>query len=222
MIPFLLVSLSQNKNPKYLLPALPAYGALIALLLVCVFGIKRNGLVVISLLLVIPITTYNYITIPQMGTGPLKFGKFELLNEEIVEAYRPKSEYWPTDQIIERIVQDAKEHWPESGLRNSKVMMVVDHQQLNQNTFSYIASIKRAPIIFNALLTRYKYDWIFQKENVLTSDYIIVKTGYQGPDFTNAANELNLRIFLEFWRIALQGTIYLSVARWVYSSGLSP
>jgi hypothetical protein len=67
-------------------------------------------------------------------------------------------------------------------------MLVVDHPQFNQNTFRYFASKKASPIIFEALLTRNEADWIIQKEKLLISNYVIIKTGYQGYNFTNHAN----------------------------------
>jgi hypothetical protein len=72
------------------------------------FGSKKHGLLIISVLLIVPITSYVYTTIPQMEVGSLTIGGINILNNDIVEANQPKNELWPIDIIIEKIEQDAR------------------------------------------------------------------------------------------------------------------
>ncbi len=186
ILPFFVSTLSNNKDYRYVLPALPALGIGIALLLFRALPWRRVRAFVLPLLLVFPFVLFINITFPQISLPYIANQRWIFLSNNLSYAHRPVNQTWPHLEIINAVLADAKKHDPMIGpSRLQRVLLVVDLNYYNQNNFSYYSAYLNAPLIFSALLTRDEEEWRERRDYLLHSEYALTKeTGDQGPPFT--------------------------------------
>jgi 4-amino-4-deoxy-L-arabinose transferase-like glycosyltransferase len=161
LAPFAVFLLIQNKNPRYTLPLLPS-ASLIAAEAVAALG-PRAGAALAALALVVgglqvAATTFN--------AGPLA-GR-ALLGVELAHAAPPVRGAWPQRAVLARIAQDR-------GGRPATLSVVPNDAEFSASNFRYYAARE-------GLALRVVRAWSDYPLNV---DYVVLKTGDQGPAFAS-------------------------------------
>jgi hypothetical protein len=190
VIPFLVLSLGVNKDYRFILPALPALGALLVLLL---FRVVPSGLwrgFLLSATLAFPIFMFCHFTFPDMQKLYWANRSWIWLTSSLGYTTRPIQEKWPQIEIISTILSDAQKTGPLPGpLHKPRTLLVVDHRFFNQNNFSYYAAFLNTPLIFSAVNARSQEEWPARREYLLQSQYALTKeSGDQGAPFNSVMN----------------------------------
>jgi hypothetical protein len=188
IVPFIVMTFAVNKQVRFLAPSLPVVGVLFAFLLFDTFELRRRGELWLALVLLIPILTIAYSIVPiQVVNVDLEYGGLAIVRDKSKEnpafGDLPRDESWPIEDILGYLYHDA------SGTRTTLVMGV-DHPLFNINNFSYYKVIHRYPIAVSTIAYLPKdvgLDSLCATIN--ESEYLIIKTGAQGPSFLNCSNE---------------------------------
>ena len=165
VVPFIIFSLIQNKNLRYTLPILPAAS------LVVVAGIRglgptwRHGLAGICVAVGLLQISMAAFAIPTAPTVPG-------LSVPLAMSFPPHDGDWQHDQVLSDLAR-------ESGGLPVKVAVVPNYNFFSVSTFRYEASVRRLP--FQMLRA-----W---SDAPVGIDFVILKTGSQGPSFSVAKAE---------------------------------
>ena len=171
VVPFALFSLIQNKNLRYTLPILPAAA------LVATTGVRsldprwRRGLTWLCVgggLVQVSMAAF-LVPAPVHVPGLLL---------PVVIGQPPSRADWQHDRILTDLAR-------ESGGTASTVAVVPNYNFLSVSNFRYEAAIRRLPL----QMTR---PW---SDSPLGVDFVILKTGSQGPSFSVARSERIVRAF---------------------------
>ena len=189
LFPFVVFSLGVNKDYRYLLPTLPALSALIATVIFTGIRSPKFRSLLIPLALIFPLCLMLYTSFRLPINQNISLLGFDWVSDRFGGyAYRPKSEKWPISDIIGWIDEDAKTSFDANQVPNPLVVLIVDHMYFNYNNFGYYSTHMRSNILISGLLTRSEKQWQEQKRNLDYAQYIITKTGDQGPSFTTNMN----------------------------------
>jgi 4-amino-4-deoxy-L-arabinose transferase-like glycosyltransferase len=161
LVPFAVLLLIQNKNPRYTLPLLPA-ASLIAAEAVAALG-PRAGSAVVALVLVVGGLQVAATT---FGVGPLA-GR-TAFGVELAHTAPPARGVWPQRAILARISEDRR-GWP------ATLSVVPNDPEFSASNFRYYAVRQGSAL-------RVVRAWSDYPLNV---DYVVLKTGDQGPAFAS-------------------------------------
>ncbi|MDO8472475.1 MAG: glycosyltransferase family 39 protein [Dehalococcoidia bacterium] len=137
-IPALLVGwiLNVNRQPRYVLPALPAVAVFIAAFLSTVTRRRPMQLVPVF---VFPFLSYLYLSVATLPVYNFNFGPFVLLAPRLGDtALRPNPTPWPMAQIVDFIERD---QW-ELNRSPAIVVVIADTPYFNPITFAYYAEAR--------------------------------------------------------------------------------
>ena len=180
-VPFIILSLGINKQDRFMLPILPVVGLVVAKLFFRV--VPKKAVLPAVLFCVIPVFNFTYTTFP-LGDRLINIADFPLISYEWEGlAHRPIHENWRVEEILGDISADAQG-------QNTKVTMVLDHFYLNAATLEFYRNILNYPMIMGTI-AYLPYDKpVTEIVTELSSvDYIMAKTGNQGPNATNIKND---------------------------------
>ena len=182
VVPFLILSASTAKDVRYLAPVLPVIGLTIACLFFQLIP-KKRVLPAVLILLLIPIFNLIYTTFP-LGNRTLQLDGFPIVTfYGWNQAHRPVKENWGVEKFLSDINADA------NG-QGKKIALSIDHKYYNFLTFSYFRTLKNYPFDLNAIGYVPSDTSTTQTITDLSQfDYIVAKTGEQGPEWTNYRNK---------------------------------
>jgi Dolichyl-phosphate-mannose-protein mannosyltransferase len=183
LVPFIVFSFGVNKDVRFLLPALPPIGFMIARLLVRPFYNNRLGKVAIVLMIAFPCFMFGYTSLPLSSNYSLQVGPFLMIAPQINYAARPVSQIWPLEQMLFAINKDARKNNLTNGNSPVLVGVVPNHQFFNPNNWGYFSAHHNLPFTFDLFEPPLNDDWTVQKDRILSKAYLITKTGDQGPSF---------------------------------------
>ena len=161
LVPFGVLLLIQNKNPRYTLPLLPV-ASLIAAEAVAPLG-ARAGQALAALVLV---TGGLQVAATAFGAGPLA-GRAPF-GIELAHADPPAPAGWPQRALLQRITA-------ESRGRPVTVGVIPNAPEFSVSNFRYYAARDGLPLRFGRAWSDYP----------LNVDYVVLKTGDQGPAFAS-------------------------------------
>jgi 4-amino-4-deoxy-L-arabinose transferase-like glycosyltransferase len=188
-IPFLIFSLGENKDYRYLVPSFPALGSIIAIIIFSVIHSEKNRIVMIPLITIFPLFLMFYTSLPLSFDQKISRGDFILVDSNLGGyTYRPNNDNWPLMDIISWIDKDSRTNFDKLTSTDPLVYMIVNHIYFNNEGFGYYSSLMNSKVHFRVLITRSEAQWQEQKDSLLTAQYIITKTGEQGPTFTTYMN----------------------------------
>ena len=190
LVPFTVLTLGTNKDGRWLLPILPVIGYLVAYLFFRVFTSARSTLLAAAVLTV-PLLLAAYMSSPIAWVNTrLSFHKFILVPDKTWEnqtmTSQPRAEGWPLEEILASIDADA-------GYTPGKwasIQVVADHPYLNRGNFAFSRTLHGWPLEVRGIAylpPQMSIDEILAL--LAESEYLICKTGYQGPAFTTTRNE---------------------------------
>jgi len=173
LAPFLLYSLIQNKNLRYTLPILPA-AALVAA--VGVQALARNWK---------QAATWACLAVAALQTSMTAFAVprppvFSIFLTPLPISFAPNPADWQEDKVLNDVMQA-------SGGRPATVAVVPNFNFFSVSNFRYEAFRRRLPL----QVTR---GWTGPPLGI---DFVILKTGSQGPSFTVEKAERLSRQFVE-------------------------
>lgn len=191
LIPLVIFTFGVNKDIRFMLPAMPTFAMGLAVLIGKLFSQRWQQLVFIPLLFVFPLFNFFYSSFNLKSLGSLAeekfvdFGPFIVLRKNLSVVHPPVAEYWPQKEILSFIANDIK-RFP----FNVNAMMITDHPYFNLNNFRYynrLYDFETINVHTNAYFPReMTMDEVAKKLN--SQDYLIGKTGDQGPEFTTYRN----------------------------------
>jgi hypothetical protein len=161
LAPFGVLLLIQNKNPRYTLPLLPV-ASLIAAETVAPLG-ARAGQALAALVLV---TGGLQVAATTFGAGPLA-GRAPL-GIELAHPDPPAPAAWPQRELLQRITADSRG-------RPVTVGVIPNAAEFSVSNFRYYAARDGLPLRFGRAWSEYP----------LNVDYVVLKTGDQGPAFAS-------------------------------------
>jgi 4-amino-4-deoxy-L-arabinose transferase-like glycosyltransferase len=183
LVPFIVFSFSVNKDTRYLMPALPPIGFIIARMIMKSFYGSNLGKAAIVLLLIFPWVTFGYTSLPSSSNYTSQVGPFLVIAPEIGWAARPVRQTWPLEQILITIDEDVKKNNVTDANLPILVGVVPSYQYFNGNNLGYFSTHNSLPFILEQFGSPLTDDWTAQKERLISKDYLITKTGNQGPSF---------------------------------------
>jgi hypothetical protein len=183
IVPFLIFSFGANKDFRFLLPTFPALGFLIAKLITKTFENKQDQAIVIPLVLLFPCLLFLYTSLPLSSNYSLNVKTFTVISPEMGYDIRPVRQTWYQKQILARIKKDAQKNKSKKGLM---IGIVPSYAYFNSLNFMYSAIHENLDYQFESFGPAKDNDaWIQEKERLLIMDYLITKTGDQGPIFAH-------------------------------------
>jgi len=172
VVPFVLFSLIQNKNLRYTLPILPAAA------LVAVAGVRSLDLrwsraltwvcAVVGLLQV-SMAAFTFPSAPAVSFLPLP----------LVFGQPPSRADWQHDRILADLARES------AGAPDRTVSVVPNFNYFSVSNFRYEAAIRRLPL-------QMVRPW---SDAPLGLDFVLLKTGSQGPSFSVARPERIMKAF---------------------------
>ncbi len=186
ILPFIVATFGVNKDARFVMPAFAVIGVALALLYYQVLT-THWAIRLLPLILVWPLLMAIYFIIPaQKWDWGLRFQSFTLLaskhSQSIALPDTPRDEAWPVREILSFVNMDAQG-------QTVKVMIAVDHHYLNFSTLDFYRSLLRYPLQMDQIAYRPKEETLDQVFQVVEQNrYVLVKTGYQGPAFSNGRN----------------------------------
>lgn len=185
LVPFLFLSFSVNKEVRFLLPAFPALGILIAWLVTTSFTQFRVRLVVITMIIIFPCAFVVLMSLPIKTNTLLRAGPFIFVPANTGLAKQPVSQNWKLDKIIGTINDDAHQHHIKFGAKNPlRIVIIPSHKFLNANTLVHRAIHKELPfLIFYAPPVNSTKERTDQLLFLQSMEYIITKSGNSGPAY---------------------------------------
>jgi hypothetical protein len=183
LVPFMIFSLGVNKETRYLLPALPPIGFIVAKRIVDFFHKHHLGKAAIVLMIAFPCFLFGYMSLPLSSHYSLRAGPFLLLAPEIGWATRPVRQSWPLEQILITITEDARKNDKRQIDAPIFIGVVPNYQYFNVNNLGYFAARHQLPFTFELFEPPLNGGWTVQRDRIVSKDYWITKTGDQGPSF---------------------------------------
>jgi 4-amino-4-deoxy-L-arabinose transferase-like glycosyltransferase len=183
LVPFIIFSFGVNKETRYLLPALPPIGFIVAKRIVHFFYKNDLGKAAIVLMIAFPCFLFGYISLPLSSNYSLQAGPFLLLAPEIGWATRPVRQSWPLEQILFTINEDARKNDKSQIDAPIFIGIVPNYQYFNINNLGYFAAHHKLPFTFELFEPPLNGGWTVQRDRIVSKDYLITKTGDQGPSF---------------------------------------
>jgi hypothetical protein len=182
-VPLFFLMIGINKDGRFLLPALPPIGFFIARLMMRLFYNYRLGKVLIALLLVFPFILLVYTSLPLSSSYFFQAGPFVVIAPQVGYATRPVQQKWPLEKILTTIYEDVQKNNPKEVSGPIFVGVVPNAEYFNVNNLGYFTARNKLPYALDLFYPSYNNVWTDQKENIFFKDYIITKTGDQGPTF---------------------------------------
>jgi|SRR5688572_11431380 len=177
-IPFIIFSFSITKDIRFLLPVFPALGIIIAQMATEVLGKGLFSTSKVWLLLVFPCIMFGYMSIPSKINVTLTAGPFIIVTPQIWHTNRPLKQDWKQNHIIDAIEKDSLNEGIEI---DSPIGVIPNHMYFNALNFTYYAVKQDKVYQFESpsQLTD-KADLDSEIRNLLSMEYVIIKTGEEG------------------------------------------
>ena len=184
-VPFIIFSFGINKDLRFLLPALPALGVIIAETITRYIKESLPRLVTtIPLVLAFPFYLFCFTSLPLSSTYTLSAGPFLVIAPNVGYANRPISQAWPMEQILTAIKKDAKRNDIKmNAYFPLPVGIIPNHEYFNPNTFGYYSIRQNLKFYFTNFSPEEAETPDSVKEKLLAMQYIITKTQDLGPTF---------------------------------------
>lgn len=187
-VPLLIFLFGVNKDYRFLLPLLPA----VALLLVRgASALIRSTRLRVALLAVALIGPLGLMVETSVAGQPVFAsetpGGFAVMSPYLGYATQPVVQHWPLKRILLTIEVNASRRYPPSG-PPPLVLLVVDNPYFNQNNMSYYAAVMNLPLNISAVETSSPSGETYALSYISQAQYLITKTGDQGPTFTTYLN----------------------------------
>lgn len=160
LAPFAVFLLLQNKNLRYTLPLLPLVAVVAALGVEPLRGRARAAAVAVLLAVAIAQVSATAFGVPPNGSLPGVAAPWVL-------AQPPQRQQWPHRQILQTIHADSRG-------APATVSIVPNHPDFAVSNFRYYGLRDGLPLVL-------RRSW---GANPLGVDYMVLKTGYLGPDWT--------------------------------------
>jgi hypothetical protein len=182
-VPLLFFTIGINKDVRFLLPALPPVGFLLASLIMRLFYNYKPGKILMALLLVFPFILFVYTSLPLSSSNFFQAGPFVVIAPQIGYASRPVSQEWPLEQMLAAIDEDIKKNNPTRTSGPVFIGVVPNYEYFNVNNLGYFTAHNKWPFSLNLFYPPANDDWTAQMDSITSKDYIITKTGDRGPAF---------------------------------------
>lgn len=185
LIPFLILSFSSNKDIRFVLPALPAMGILIAWLVTTIVKPNKWTLVVYALVILFPCGLFTLTTLPVRPATTLNAGPFLIASSNIRYASQPLSQNWKLEKIMNTINEDARKHHLRFNMRQPLLVASIPSlQYFNSNNLLYTAVHNDLAFqVVSPSRPNTPQESEAQIKLMKSVDYIITKTGEMGPSF---------------------------------------
>lgn len=191
LIPFVVTSLAVNKDHRYLLPALPAVGFAISALLFYIVRSTRFRIATVSVVLISSFVLFVNASVRSPFALNWSINGWMIVSPQHQFASRPLDQPWPLDQIVLAIAADATRSGAFRNRAGEFVAIIPDHRRFNQNSFAFRSAFHRLPFTFGHSYTSSE-DSTLALRRLELSDYVVTKTGDQGPEFlTLLSDDLN-------------------------------
>jgi len=204
LIPLLAFTFATNKDLRFFAPSLPAFGILLSLLLVSVF--QKDLYPVYGVALGIPLFLfYSLSFLPsEMFNNKIYY---VLLGTRYVAMGRgyynlpPIQEDWKTEQILHTL-QAYSNHSNSDG-QPPQIAIISNQKYFNRDLFKYLAYHQQQDNPAQAMKFRYcdHYSMTFSLEECLRivnmADYVLFKTGDQGPAYSVPYNSTIIKMLEE-------------------------
>lgn len=209
LVPFIIFSFGVNKDHRFLLPALPALGFIIAQLIMNSFNRRSLSIITILLLLIVPCFSFGFTSLPLSATYTLKIQPFLIVTPNNGFDSRPVSQNWAQYEILTRIKKDAKKN---NIKIDFPIGVIPNYEYFNSLNFMYFSVHYDIPYQFEAFgPAKDQAELDAQKERLFRMKYLITKTGTQGPSFAHNP---------DFTPLLLQGELpFVEVARFNLPDG---
>ncbi len=189
LVPYLLFSLFSNKDIRYTLPYLPAIAVITALGLVRIRHPlnRRVGLILVLSYTFIQFSGLSFGLSQKLPMGwlaprvSLHLGSISLTlyAESVHIASAPRPENWQTQTILDDIIADASE-WSAQH-QTLTVAILPNAPFFEPQGFIYQVKASSLPIHITFITDGVEIDRLTQ---IAVSDYVVTKTGSQGPHWT--------------------------------------
>jgi len=186
VLPYLASSFFFNKDPRYTMPCLPAVAIITALGLL---SIKPPPLKVSLVALLGLYASFQFLGLTwglsnQLPTGllPGQIGvrlgsdSFPVYTERVHLASPPRTEDWQVEAILNDLIML---NYKENGGKNLELAVLTNTACFEQDVFKYYIKIDNLPI--KVVVLTGVVEIKDARVQVLTSDYLVTKTGDLGP-----------------------------------------
>lgn len=189
IVPFLVLSFAVNKDPRYLVPSLPALAVLTA------YGLTRipwRGLRVAFIGVAALFGLANYALYSAcddcLPRRQVEIGPFVAVSSTLGWAHPPTSEDWPLDEIVAAIATDLEQE----QAAPTQVRVLFSHPRVNAHVLKYVAMLHDLPLRFHVV--RFSIQAPLEELIAETNEqypYLMQKTDDLGPKMLNTrASEL--------------------------------
>jgi hypothetical protein len=178
-VPFIIFSFSITKDIRFLLPAFPALGIIIAQIAAEVLRKEPfNSTGKVWLMLVFPCMMFGYISIPSNINVTLNAGPLKIIHPQIGYTNQPLKQDWKQNPIIDTIEKDSLNHDIEI---DSPIGVIPNHDYFNALNFTYYAVNQDFVYQFEASSrSTGKDDLDSEIKKTVAMEYVIIKTGDEG------------------------------------------
>lgn len=180
LVPFIVYSSSINKDIRFMIAILPVIAYLIAFLYVNIFK-EKFFYIFLPILFVFPAISIAYASFDFLGEKSLSCCGFTFISPQLSYLHRPIDEQWPIEDILQFIYEN-------NGGRDTSVITLSDHHFFNISNLLYYKILRFHPIDLSTTAYIQKKNLNELLEKINQYQYIISKTGYQGPEFTTIHN----------------------------------
>lgn len=181
IVPSLIFLTFQISISRYTLAIYPSIAIIAGWLLINL--VKKSSLIIA--LLIIPLVFYCWLSFDTgfLAREPIAWGHFLIFSKDMGEFYYPADKTtWPNQEIVNFIAMRRPSE-------KNALILTVDYQFLNHSNMAYYASLAK---------TNLQFEWFGCSENaknlrdleqkIIQADFLITKTGEQGPESTNCIN----------------------------------
>lgn len=186
VIPFAVATFGVNKDARFVAPAFGAVGICLAVLFLK-FVRGRWLYVLLPLCMAWPLFNAIYLLIPaeRLNWG-LSYRGLVLLDDKRHQnpalAETPRTEKWPIEEMLAFIHEQARGERP-------NLMVAVDHYYLNVGTLNFYQRLRGYGLGLDQIAYRPKGESAEEVYRIVETDrFVLVKTGAQGPSFSNYRN----------------------------------
>lgn len=188
LVPLFIFLFGVNKDYRFLLPLLPAAAVLMVRGGSVLIRSPRLRVVLLVVALIGPLGLMVETSLAGSPVFPSEMPDgFALMSPYLGYALQPLTQEWPLRRILLTIAKNAVRRYPASGVP-PLVLMVVDNPYFNQNNMSYYATVLNLPLNVSAVETSAPSGEAYALDYISQAQYIITKTGNQGPVFTTYLN----------------------------------
>ena len=188
VVPLLIFLFGVNKDYRFLLPLLPAAALLIVRGASALVRCPQLRVALLAVALVGPLCLVGETSLPGVPILPaVTPGGFAVMSPYLGYATQPVRQQWPLKAILRTIEASAHRKYPASGTI-PLVLLVVDNPYFNQNNMSYYAAVMNLPLVVSAVETSAPSGASYALAYLGQAQYVITKTGNQGPTFTTYLN----------------------------------